>query len=485
MFILAGQAPAGNLPLELIQLPPGFTLSLYTDKVPNARSMSLSPGGTLFVGSRHGKVYAVSDSDHDGRGDTVYTLAKGLNSPNGVAFYAGSLYVAEIDRILRFDMIEGRLKNPPSPVVVSRDFPSDKHHGWKFIRVGPDNKLYVPIGAPCNVCLEYGYAVITRLNLDGSQHEIYAEGVRNSVGFDWHPDTKQLWFTDNGRDRLGDDIPADELNRVDHEGQHFGFPYCHGGDVLDPEFGLGHKCKEYVAPVQKLGPHVASLGMRFYTGKMFPAFYRKQVFIAEHGSWNRSEKIGYRISLVKLKDNKAVSYEPFAFGWLQGQAAWGRPVDIEQMADGSLLVSDDKAGAIYRISYDAARAKLPVRNRKGYMAPAKQGGRAIERSNTVPENARGKQTMPSVRSQVQPVQAKQALPPQGIHESLLQQRRAKNPQLKMDKTDSTQSSANSSGQKSVDTPPADLVEKIRARSEKNTQPQADPFSPLNKQIVEQ
>lgn len=219
------------------------------------------------------------------------------------------------------------------------------------MRIGPDKKLYVPIGAPCNVCLEYGYAAITRLNLDGSQHESYAKGVRNTVGFDWHPDTKELWFTDNGRDQLGNDTPPDELNRAPKSDLHFGFPYCHGGKVLDPEYGLGHSCKEYVAPVQNLGAHVAALGMRFYTGKMFPAFYKKQIFIAEHGSWNRSKKSGYRISLVRLKGNKAISYEPFVQGWLQGETAWGRPVDVEVMADGSMLVSDDKAGAIYRITY--------------------------------------------------------------------------------------------------------------------------------------
>lgn len=356
LFLLIWLCPtiliARDLPLHHLVLPAGFKIELYSGNVPNARSLDLSPSGTLFVGSRQaGKVYAVRDNDGDGRAERVYVIASGLNSPNGVAFHNGSLYVAEIDRILRFDKIEWLLRTPPEPVVVSRDFPSDEHHGWKFIRIGPDNKLYVPIGAPCNVCLEYGYAAITRLNLDGSRHEIYANGVRNTVGFDWHPDTKKLWFTDNGRDQLGDDTPPDELNHAPESDLHFGFPYCHGGEVLDPEYGLGHQCKEYVPPVQKLDAHVAALGMRFYTGKMFPRDYHKQVFIAEHGSWNRSSKVGYRVSLVRLQGNKAISYTPFVQGWLQGESAWGRPVDIEIMKDGSLLVSDDMAGAIYRISY--------------------------------------------------------------------------------------------------------------------------------------
>ena len=348
----SASAMASSLPLQQLQLPAGFRIHVYAENIPNARSMDLSPSGTLFVGSRSaGKVYAIVDRNRDGKADQVYVIAQGLNMPNGVSFLNGSLYVAEVNRILRYDKIEWMLHAPPEPVVISTDFPSDEHHGWKFIRIGPDNKLYVPIGAPCNVCLEYGYAAITRLELDGSRHEIFAEGVRNTVGFDWHPVTKELWFTDNGRDQLGDDVPADELNRAPKKGMHFGFPYCHGGDTLDPEFGLGHRCKEYKPPVQKLGAHVASLGMRFYTGTMFPAEYKNQIFIAEHGSWNRSKKVGYRITLVQLKGNKAVSYTPFISGWLQGETAWGRPVDVEIMADGSMLISDDKAGVVYRLVY--------------------------------------------------------------------------------------------------------------------------------------
>ncbi len=342
------------LPLEKIQLPPGFKISIYAREVPNARSMTLSPGGILFVGTRRaGKVYAVIDRDKDYRADEVLTIASGLNMPNGVAFRNGALYVAEVSRVLRFDNIEARLRNPPRPVIVNDSFPTDRHHGWKFIRFGPDSMLYVPVGAPCNVCEREDprYASIMRMNPDGTGLEIFAHGVRNTVGFDWHPVTKELWFTDNGRDWMGDDLPPDELNYAPHKGMHFGFPYCHGKNIPDPEFGKKRGCADFTPPAMELGPHVAALGMRFYTGNMFPKEYRNQIFIAEHGSWNRSVPIGYRITLVRLKDNKAVSYEVFAEGWLQGKRAWGRPVDLEVMPDGSLLVSDDRAGVIYRIFY--------------------------------------------------------------------------------------------------------------------------------------
>jgi glucose/arabinose dehydrogenase len=349
-----GQASgAGSLPLDTIKLPPGFRIDLYAHPVPGARSMALGPGGTLFVGTRdEGNVYAVVDADKDGRADEVLTLARGLQMPNGVAVRDGALYVAEVSRVVRYDGIEARLKSPPRPVVVKDDLPRETHHGWKFIAFGPDGLLYVPIGAPCNVC-DRGdpYASITRMKPDGSGFEIVARGVRNTVGFDWHPATKELWFTDNGRDMMGDEVPPDELDRADRSGLHFGFPHCHGGDVPDPEFGRGRPCSEFVAPARKLGPHVAAIGMRFYTGAMFPAEYRGQIFIAEHGSWNRSRKIGYRVMLVRLKGDQAVSYEPFAEGWLRGQSEWGRPADVLVMPDGALLVSDDAAGAIYRISY--------------------------------------------------------------------------------------------------------------------------------------
>ncbi|HLP16598.1 MAG TPA: sorbosone dehydrogenase family protein [Bacteroidota bacterium] len=342
-----------RLPLDKIKLPHGFHIAMYAE-VPNARSLTLGSKGTVFVGSRSDDhVYAVIDANKDGKAEKVYPIGKGLNTPNGVAFYHGSLYVAEISRILRFDDIENRFSNPPAPVVVTDSYPTEKSHGWKFIAFGPDGKLYVPVGAPCNVCDEKDpiYASITRLNPNGTEREIYARGIRNTVGFDWHPQTKELWFTDNGRDMMGDDVPDDELNCAPKKGLHFGFPYIHQGDVFDPEYGQGKKLSDYVAPVQNLGPHVAALGMRFYTGTMFPAEYRNQILIAEHGSWNRSTPIGYRLTCVKLKGNTAVSYAPFAEGWLDGRRAWGRPVDVLVMPDGALLVSDDQAGVIYRITY--------------------------------------------------------------------------------------------------------------------------------------
>ncbi len=340
--------------LKKITLPPGFKIQIYAEKVPNARSMTLSPSGTLFVGTRrNGNVYAVIDKDQDQKADEVITIAKGLNMPNGVAFRDGHLYVAEVNRIIRFDNIERNLLRPPQPVVVFDGYPSDRHHGWKFIRFGPDDKLYVPVGAPCNICesRDTVYASLTRLNPDGQNLEIFAHGIRNTVGFDWHPVTRELWFTDNGRDWLGDDIPPDELNRAATQGLHFGYPYCHGKTIADPEFGNKRACQEFTAPAIELGPHVAALGMRFYTGRMFPAEYRHQIFIAEHGSWNRSKKIGYRISLVNLENNHAISYKPFAQGWKIGERNWGRPVDLLVMPDGALLISDDYKGAIYRIAY--------------------------------------------------------------------------------------------------------------------------------------
>lgn len=339
-----------EISLDKIKLPKGFQIDIYADNVKGARSMVMSPGGTLFIGTRNiGNVYAVLDKNKDNKADEIITIAKDLNMPNGVAFKDGALYVAEINRILRYDDIEDRLKNPPEPIIVNDSFPKDTHHGWKFIRFGPDGMLYVPVGAPCNVCekSDKRYASIMRMNPDGSGLEIFAEGVRNTVGFDWNPGTKELWFTDNGRDWLGDDTPPDELNYAPGKGLHFGFPYVHGKAIMDPDLGNGHKPEEFVPPAIELGPHVAALGMRFYTGKMFPEKYKNQIFIAEHGSWNRSIPIGYRVTLVELEGNKPVKYEVFADGWI----GWGRPVDVLVMPDGALLVSDDKADAIYRISY--------------------------------------------------------------------------------------------------------------------------------------
>ena len=357
LLLPAGCSPARvqeGIHLDSITMPPGFKISLYA-RVPGARSMTLSPGRVLFVGTRQkGSVYAVVDRDQDHTADEVVAVAQDLHSPNGVAFRDGSLYVAEVSRVLRFDNIEANLKNPPSPVVVNNSFPTDEHHGWKYIAFGPDGRLYVPVGAPCNVCEREDprYASIMRMKPDGSELEVYARGVRNTVGFDWRPATKVLWFTDNGRDWMGDDMPPDELNRAPEKGMHFGFPYCHGGNIPDPEYGANRSCSEFQPPAIALGPHVASLGMKFYTGSMFPTQYRNQIFIAEHGSWNRTVPIGYRISLVRLEANRAVEYSVFAQGWLHQDQAWGRPVDVLVMPDGALLVSDDRAGAIYRIRYE-------------------------------------------------------------------------------------------------------------------------------------
>jgi glucose/arabinose dehydrogenase len=346
-----GRQGAGDsrLPLNEIRLPPGFAIEVYAHNVPNARQMALSPNGVLYVGSRgEGKVYAVKDRK-------VHIIARGLNMPSGLAFRDGSLYVAAVSKVLRYDGIDGKLQKPPKPVVVSDDFPTERHHGWKFIAFGPDGLLYVPVGAPCNICNEEKknpiFASIARMKPDGSGREIFAHGIRNTVGFDWHPETKELWFTENGRDMMGNDRPPDELNHAPKKGLHFGFPHCHGKDIPDPEFG-SRPCSQLTPPARELDPHVAAIGMRFYTGSMFPPGYRNRIVFAEHGSWNRDEPIGYRVMMVRLEGNKAVSYEPLAEGWLRKNGkAWGRPADVLVMPDGALLVSDDEAGVIYRITY--------------------------------------------------------------------------------------------------------------------------------------
>jgi len=341
-----------------LEVPDGFRIEVFAPDVEGARSLARGDQGTIFVGSRGaGMVHALVDTDDDGRAETRYVVARGLNSPNGVAFRDGALYVAEISKVWRFDDIESQLDDPPDPVLVSDDYPTDAHHGWKYIDFGPDGWLYVPVGAPCNVCDEDDevYASITRMRPDGSGREVYARGVRNSVGFDWDPQTGELWFTDNGRDNLGDDRPTDELNHAPRAGLHFGFPYCHQGDILDPEFGAAADdgCDAYEPPAQKLGPHIAALGMTFYEGDMFPPEYRGQIFIPEHGSWNRTDPIGYRVTLVRRdSQGRPLSYEPFIEGWLRDGEGVGRPVDLLELPDGSLLLSDDHASMVYRITYD-------------------------------------------------------------------------------------------------------------------------------------
>ncbi len=348
---------SGDERLASINLPKGFHISVFGE-VDNARSMDLSPNGTLFVGNRKGdKVYALRDTNNDGIAEEKYIIAEGLDTPNGVAFKDGDLYVAEISRILKFANIENQLSNPPAYEVVYDKYPTDTHHGWKYIAFGPDGKLYVPVGAPCNICNNPDkpiYASITRMNADGTNMEIYAEGIRNTVGFTWHPETKELYFTDNGRDMMGDDIPPCELNIASAKGQHFGYPFCHGGTIPDPEFGDKRNCEEFKKPYKNLGPHVAPLGVKFYTASTFPAEYRNQIFIAEHGSWNRSKKIGYRIQMVSNNNSGEPSYDTFIDGWLNDseQEAWGRPVDIIIADDGAMLISDDKAGLVYRVTYE-------------------------------------------------------------------------------------------------------------------------------------
>ncbi len=341
--------------LKQLHVPAGFTLSVFADNLPNARSLALGDNGVVFVGTgTEGSVYAVQDSDGDGWADRHYVIADHLYMPNGVAYKDGSLYVAEVNRIIRFDRITQQLPNPPKPVVVYDQFPSEQHHGWKYLRFGPDNKLYTSVGAPCNICEPEKaiFSSLVRLNADGSDFEILARGIRSSVGFDWQPETDTLFFTDNGRDYLGDDLPPDELNQWTTTGEHFGFPYCHGGDISDPEFGADKKCRQFTAPAWKFKAHMAPLGLHFYRGKQFPAEFRDQLFVAEHGSWNRTEPQGYRVALIKFHQGKPVSEQVFSDGWLSKDAkALGRPVDILEMPDGSLLISDDKLGLIYKVEY--------------------------------------------------------------------------------------------------------------------------------------
>jgi glucose/arabinose dehydrogenase len=340
-----------------LTLAKGFKIDVYVSGITNARSMRVGDKGTIFVGSRLiDKVYAIVDK---GGKPEVKTIASGLYRPNGVAFKDGTLYIAELSKISKIEKIEDNLDNPPKPVVIYDDLPKDEAHGWKFISIGPDNKLYVPVGQPGNnVMPSDKHAQIRRINLDGSGAEVVARGVRNTVGFDWHPVSKELYFTDNGRDWLSEDVPEDELNRVTKVGEHFGSPYCYQGDFPDPEFGWGHSCSEFTPPVAKMGPHSASLGMRFYTGSMFPSKYKNAIFVARHGSWNRSKKFGGDIVAVHLnKDGTVKDKEVIVSGFIGPDNNYiGRPVDVQMLKDGSLLISDDYNGAIYRLSYGNAKS---------------------------------------------------------------------------------------------------------------------------------
>lgn len=342
-----------DVQLNLLELPPGFSIEVYAEGVENARQLALGDKGTVFAGSRRsGKLWAVTDADGDQHAEQVRLIDKKLDMPSGLEFLNGALYVGAVDRILRYDNIESRLDQPPEPVVISDVLPDKTHHGWKYLRFGPDGKLYIPVGVPCNICDDEGFGDIRRMNADGSGMEFYAYGVRNSVGLTFHPENGDLWFTDNGRDMMGDDLPADELNHAPRADMHFGFPYCHQGDLPDDEFGKGKNCEDYTPPVAKLEPHGAALGLAFYTGDMFPSEYRNRLFITQHGSWNRSKKIGYQVLVLEVQpDGRVLDKKVFASGWLQNEEDWGRPNDVMVMPDGALLVSDDKANVIYRISY--------------------------------------------------------------------------------------------------------------------------------------
>lgn len=345
---LAAAAPVADL-----RLPPGFRIAVWADDVPDARVLRLGRDGTVFVSTRSGgRLYALRDADGDGRAERRWVLADGLAMPNGIALKDGDLYVADLGRILRLRDIERHLDAPPPPELLRDDLPGERHHGWRFADFGPDGRLYVAVGAPCNICDRPGYAEIRALDPGGGAMETVARGVRNTVGFTWRPGTRELWFTDNGRDWLGDDAPPDELNILAAPGAHFGYPYCHGGRIPDPEFGAGRRCADYTAPAVALDAHVAPLGIVFYAGSQFPAEYRGRVFVAEHGSWNRSSKIGYRVMMADVRDGRPYDYRPFAQGWLGADGkVWGRPAYLLELPDGSLLLSDDQGGRIYRISY--------------------------------------------------------------------------------------------------------------------------------------
>ena len=355
--VIAANCVAQEPDLNSLRMPDGFSVSIYAE-IQNPRQLALGSENTVYVGSLRGSVFAIINMNGDETGDNVVTIAENLNTPNGVAYYDGDLFIGEIGRISRIEDVDSKLSSPQQTVTVNDSLPDRRHHGFKFLHVGPDGKIYLPVGAPCNVCEEDEiFATMLNMNLDGSGLEIVASGIRNTVGFDFHPESEELWFTDNGRDMLGDDLPACEINRLSEFGQHFGFPYIHQGDLPDPRFGNGHDPSNYTPPVLKLGAHVAPLGLAFYRGDMFPDEFDNTVFWAEHGSWNRSEKSGYRVMMGQISEDntRIISNRPFVEGWLQGQRNWGRPVDILNMPDGSVLISDDQANLIYRVAYTQVR----------------------------------------------------------------------------------------------------------------------------------
>lgn len=345
--------------LDKLVLPDGFSVDLYAE-VRNPRQMSLGDDGTVYVGSRNragGRIYAIPDADGDYKADEVVTIVGGLKSPSGLTYKDGDLYIGAISRIYRIKDVANNINSKPKPEIITDDLPTKTHHGWKFLEFGPDGLLYIPIGAPCNICLsEEIFASIHTMDVNDPEagFKLYASGVRNTVGFDWDPESGDLWFTDNGRDAMGDDMPADELNRAPEAGMHFGFPFIHEGDTPDPQFGDGKNPNDYVAPAQNLAPHAGAIGMAFYKGDMFPDRFKNNIIVAEHGSWNRSKAAGHTghmLTLVTIEDGKAVKYEPFIQGFLQNNEAWGRPADVLELKDGSLLIADDEANAIYKVTY--------------------------------------------------------------------------------------------------------------------------------------
>jgi glucose/arabinose dehydrogenase len=348
-------AAADKLPTAQLKLPPGFNIEVYSSGIANARSLRISDKGTVFVGTRFGnKVTAVVKKD--GKTENK-VIAEGLYRPNGLAFHKGTLYIAELSQISKIENVDANLDKVNKPTVIYSDLPKDEAHGWKFIAIGPDEKLYIPVGQPGNNVLhDKDHGQIRRINLDGTGRENVALGVRNSVGFDWNPVNKQLYFSDNGRDWASEDVPEDELNRVTKIGEDFGAPYCYQGNFVDPEFGWGRSCSEFTKPIALTGPHSAGLGLRFYKGSQFPAKYKNAIFLARHGSWNRTKKFGGDVIVYFLnKDGSVKSSEVFMSGFLVDNKYIGRPVDMEIMADGSMLLSDDWNGAIYRISYGKAK----------------------------------------------------------------------------------------------------------------------------------
>ncbi|OUS71242.1 sorbosone dehydrogenase [Pseudoalteromonas sp. A601] len=349
--LLSTPAGAANI-LKELSVAQGFEVSIFADDVENARQIAVSKKGIVYVGSRKaGKVYALIDHNSDGVADKQILVASDLSMPSGLAIKGDDLYVGEVHRIIRFKNIDKQLKAPKYEVVYDA-LPTERHHGWKFLRFAPTGELIIPVGVPCNICAEdERFGRIFALDVNTKQITTLAKGVRNSVGFDFHPSTQAMWFSDNGRDMMGDDIPPDELNRLTNEGEHFGFPYVHAGAILDPEFGKGKSTSDYTAPALALAAHVAPLGIHFYNGKQFPSDYKQQLFVAEHGSWNRSKKSGYKVAVATIEQGRVIKYTPFITGFMKNEETLGRPVAFAELADGSLLISDDYANVIYRVSY--------------------------------------------------------------------------------------------------------------------------------------